>query len=218
MNSEPAESPPDSPPSVRIQEGASIAEGVGGRGTPPGRAQQPRAPSAEADDDSHLHGPFLVDVQTHSTGAEHEEDGAYCPARVLDRGVHAAYLSRQSDFCFVLPAIDPKHPAHTVYLQFDALQQDIREAWLGAVNTLFQRTCTATAHHTHERSWWHHHHKHGSARSSPRISLPTTGSAGYPPTSPSSASTPGTPKLQPKGKSKGRRKFALREYDERGDK
>ena len=168
----------------------------------------------EADDDSHLHGPFLVDVQTHSTGAEHEEDGAYCPARVLDRGVHAAYLSRQSDFCFVLPAIDPKHPAHTVYLQFDALQQDIREAWLGAVNTLFQRTCTATAHHTHERSWWHHHHKH----SSPRISLPTTGSAGYPPTSPSSASTPGTPKLQPKGKGKGRRKFALREYDERGDK
>ena len=51
-----------------------------------------------------------------------------------------------------------------------------------------------------------------------RTYWPICAASSYPPTSPSSASTPGTPKLQPKGKGKGRRKFALREYDERGDK
>ena len=84
--------------------------------------------SANLDDDKTVKGPFSIDhrIDPVNRGAgvlDVVPTDRASPARALDRGRHIKYLRHQSEFCFVVPVVDPENPKNSLYLQFDALQR-----------------------------------------------------------------------------------------------
>jgi hypothetical protein len=95
-----------------------------------------------SDNDKTVTGPYIIDhridLATGSASALATVNQA-SPARVLDRGLHIKYLRRQSEFCFLIPVVDPENPKNSLYLHFDAFHSDIRDMWIAELNALYRK-------------------------------------------------------------------------------
>ena len=93
------------------------------------------------DDDKTAMGPYIIDHRVDPFGSAGNSSpvpaSEASPARVLDRGVHIKYLRHQSDNCLLVPVIDISK--NVIYLQFDALEADIRDMWIDRINALYRK-------------------------------------------------------------------------------
>jgi hypothetical protein len=96
-------------------------------------------------EDRHARGPYIVDhtvdprnfnvITGHFTPTEEA-----VPAKPLDRGEHIKYLRHQSEFCFIIPVVDSKHPDRRLYLTLDSTKRDVRDSWIGEINDMYRTT------------------------------------------------------------------------------
>jgi hypothetical protein len=93
------------------------------------------------DDDQTTMGPYIIDHRVDPYGSTGNSSpvpaSEASPARVLDRGVHVKYLRHQSNYCLLVPVVDISK--NVIYLQFDALEADIRDMWIDSINALYRK-------------------------------------------------------------------------------
>lgn len=124
------------------------------------------------DDDKNVNGPYNIDhrIDPGSRDADASQLGsaaAASPARVLDRSTHIKYLRHQSENCFLVPVVDPSNSKNALYLQFDALQLDIRDMWINEINMLYRKNSRKEQTETVEivdHQQWQSQHAHKQRR------------------------------------------------------